>query len=138
MSDIDTQGENCYRPAVENLSAGLVSLYQSPLQNINKQLKELSSKQNILISHIHDENLSLAEAQYSSGLQDMFKKMTEYQGKLVNIKKDMRQLRDKSIKLKKRAEKLQQIKEKENQMKEQAQLDIQREEELIGPGPSTS
>ncbi|KAG5873297.1 hypothetical protein JTB14_028411 [Gonioctena quinquepunctata] len=134
----NTTEANCYTSAVEDLSKGLVNLYEPSLKNVKNQLNELQAKQNMLISHIHNENLSIAEVQYSPEIQEMFKKMTFYHGKLTNIKKDMRQLHDKGVKLKKRAEKLQQIKEKEILMKEQMQIDIKREEELIGPGPSTS
>ncbi|XP_028138550.1 biogenesis of lysosome-related organelles complex 1 subunit 6 [Diabrotica virgifera virgifera] len=129
---------NPYNDSVKNLSEGLLAIYKPALNNVQSQLKELTSKQTFLVTQIHQENLDLAEVQYSPEIQDMFKKMNLYHSKLTNIKKDMKQLHERSVKLKKRALKLQQIKEKEKLAKLQNELEIKRETELIGPGPSKS
>lgn len=127
--------DNIYASATEKLSNGFLKSYQPPLEEIHIQLKELKLKQNSLILQIHDENLSLAELQYSTELQDIFKRMALYHNKLINIKKDMKQLHERSTRLKKRALKLQQVQEKQQQDKLQR---IKKEEELIEQKPSTS
>ncbi|CAG9835628.1 unnamed protein product [Diabrotica balteata] len=135
---LSTSEINPYNDSVQNLSEGLLAIYKPALTNVKSQLKELTSKQTVLVTQIHQENLDLAEVQYSPEIQDMFKKMNLYHGKLTNIKKDMKQLHERSVKLKKRALKLQQIKEKEKLVKIQNELEIKRETELIGPGPTKS
>lgn len=54
----------------------------------------------MLVEQLHNENLKLAWAQCSSDYQDMFKKIHVYRDKLINIKKEMRLLHEKSTKLK--------------------------------------
>lgn len=57
-------------------------------------------KQKVLIEQLHNENLKLAWSQNSPDYQEMFKAIQIYRDKLVNIKKDMRILHEKSTKLK--------------------------------------
>lgn len=137
MSTTDDQ-INPYTQSVNNLSNGLIGVYKPPLLNVQNRLKDLTSKQNKIMSQIHQENLNLVEVQYSPEIQELFKKMNTYHNKLVNIKKDMKQIHERSTKLKKRSEKLQQVKEREKLFKMQTELEIKREIELIGPGPSKS
>lgn len=54
----------------------------------------------MLIEQLHNENLKLAWSQNSPDYQEMFKAIQLYRDKLVNIKKDMRILHEKSTKLK--------------------------------------
>lgn len=54
----------------------------------------------MLVEQLHNENLKLAWAQNSSDYQNMFKKIHVYRDKLINIKKEMRLLHEKSTKLK--------------------------------------
>lgn len=103
---------NPYASSVSNLSRGLMSLYSTPMVNVEKQLKELTSKQEFLITQIHNENLKLSEVQYSPEIQETFVKLKAYHSKLLNLKKDMKLIYDRSSKLKKRALRLQQVKEK--------------------------
>lgn len=49
---------------------------------------------------MHDENLQVSAVLHSSELQEIFSSIKVYQNKLMNIKKDMRSLHDKSTKLK--------------------------------------
>lgn len=49
---------------------------------------------------MHDENLQVSAVQYSPELRAIFNSIKIYQNKLVNIKKDMRSLHEKSTKLK--------------------------------------
>lgn len=54
----------------------------------------------MLVEQLHNENLKLAWSQNSSDYQDMFKKIQLYRDKLINIKKEMKLLHEKSTKLK--------------------------------------
>lgn len=103
---------NPYASSVSKLSRGLISLYSTPMVNVEKQLKELTSKQEFLVTQIHDENLRLSEVQYSPEIQETFIKLKAYHSKLLNLKKDMKLIYEKSSKLKKRALRLQQVREK--------------------------
>ncbi|CAH1170396.1 unnamed protein product [Phaedon cochleariae] len=138
MSGTPREEQNCYIPAVNNLSEGLLKIYEPSLTNLQIQLAEMQSKQNKLTSQIHEENISLAKVQYSTEIQDTFKKMSLYHNKLLGIKRDMKQIHERSMKLKKRAIKIQQFREKEMLAKEKIEQELKREQELIGPGPSSS
>ncbi|KAK5647167.1 hypothetical protein RI129_002059 [Pyrocoelia pectoralis] len=126
--------ENCtinnpYCPdPVESLASGLIDLYKPKLTNVNHQLKELTTKQNILVEQLHDENLKISWVKNSEEIIDMFNTIKVYQTKLFNIKREMRNLHDKSAKLRKRALRLQQYKEKATVAKTQQ---MQHEENLI-------
>ncbi|XP_056641514.1 biogenesis of lysosome-related organelles complex 1 subunit 6-like [Diorhabda sublineata] len=129
---------NPYNDAINDLSKGFVSIYKPSLTNIQRQLNELTSKQNMLIIQMHDENIDLADVQHSPEIQELFKKMNLYQNKLLTIRKAMKQLHERSTKLTNRALRLQQIREKEKFAKLQSELDLKREEELIGSKPDKS
>lgn len=122
--------ENCVtEETVTNLTNGLVEIYEPHLKKVQSQLHELTTKQKVLVEQLHNENLKLAWAQNSSDYQNMFKKIHVYRDKLINIKKEMRLLHEKSTKLKKRAIRLQTLKEKDEAAKIQRR---QREQDLIG------
>lgn len=57
-------------------------------------------KQVCVHNQVHNENLSLAEMQYNNEIQEMVNKMKLYQNKLINIKKDIKLIHEKSTKLK--------------------------------------
>lgn len=59
-----------------------------------------SDKQTALIEKMHEQNLELSAAHHSPDLHEIFSTIKVYQNKLVNIKKDMRSLHEKSTKLK--------------------------------------
>jgi hypothetical protein len=106
----------------------------------------------MLLDQIHNENLNLSETQHSNDLTEMFNRVEVYQAKLTNIKKEMKNLHDKSVKLKvsfscsfhksvahlllqKRALKIQQFKEKQEYIKQQKEAELKTEQDLI---PKTS
>lgn len=111
--NMDKDVINPYASSVNNLSRGLISLTGAPMVNVEKQLKELTSKQEFLITQIHNENLKVSEVQYSPEIQETFAKLKVYNNKLLNLKKDMKLIYERSLKLKKRALRLQQTKERE-------------------------
>ncbi|CAH0385413.1 unnamed protein product [Bemisia tabaci] len=126
-------------PAVEKLSAGLLELYQSPLQKLKIELDELNKKQGNLCSQLHDESVKFHGLDPGEELKKTFLMMKVYQTRLENVKKEMFSLQDRAKKLKKRALRLQQMKEKEalerEIRKESNQL---REQDLIAkPGSSS-
>ncbi|CAH0551793.1 unnamed protein product [Brassicogethes aeneus] len=124
--------ENSLFSSIEPLSKGLLNIYEPSLVVAQKQLKELTDKQELMLKQLHQENLSLLEVQHDQDLEHIFGRLKIYQAKLVNIKKDIKTLHDRSSKLKKRALKLQQIKEKEEAVKQQKELSLKQEEDLIG------
>ncbi|CAH2007819.1 unnamed protein product [Acanthoscelides obtectus] len=125
---------NPYERSVDNLSEGLLQNIQPSLERIEKQLKELNAKQDAIVTQIHDENLTLAQTQFSPELQDMFRTMAAYHNKLLSIKKDMKQLHDRGNRLKKRAANIKEVKEKALMAKIQKDIELKREQELIGKG----
>nr|CAH7751434.1 unnamed protein product [Callosobruchus chinensis] len=125
---------NPYEASVQNLSKGLLQNIQPALENVQEQLQELNAKQEAVITQIHNENLTLAETRLSPELQDMFRTMSVYHNKLLNIKKDMKQIHERSTKLKKRAAKIMEVKNKELLTKIQKDTELKREQDLIGKG----
>ncbi|XP_063905874.1 biogenesis of lysosome-related organelles complex 1 subunit 6-like [Zophobas morio] len=122
---------NPYTETVTPLTNGLLKTYGPSLTQVKNALSELTEKESTLLEQVHSENLALAESQHSDDLHTMFAKIETYQTKLVNIKKEMKHLHDKSVKLKKRALKLQQFREKQDYIKQQKEANIKQEEDLI-------
>lgn len=138
MSEQVSDNLNPYNKSVQELSDGLLKYYKEPLEEVQEHVKELTLEQNKVIIQLHDENMALAEHFFSPELQDMIKKMNLYYGKLLSIKKGMKQLHERSGRLKMRAMKMEQFTEKMRLKKLQKEIDLKKEEELIGQGPSTS
>ncbi|XP_022910759.1 biogenesis of lysosome-related organelles complex 1 subunit 6 [Onthophagus taurus] len=101
------------------LAHGTLKLFVPPVTETKKQLSDLRVKQAILTEQMHNENLKLSWSQNQIELQEMFDLMRMYYGKLVNIKKQMRSIHERSSKLKKRAVRLQNHVEKDNYIKMQ-------------------
>ncbi|KAJ8984000.1 hypothetical protein NQ317_006853 [Molorchus minor] len=95
---------NPYNSCVEKLSKGILCLYNKPLINIEKQIQELTTKQNQIIIQMHDENLNLAQVQHSP-----------------EKSRNMKLIYEQTSKLKKRALLLQQAGEKQEQQKRELQ-----------------
>ncbi|XP_046475825.1 biogenesis of lysosome-related organelles complex 1 subunit 6 [Neodiprion pinetum] len=121
-----------FTQATVNLAQGLLEVYRPPLEQVKKELIELTNKQETLIGHMHGENAKLCQVQQNLDINEMFTTIKIYQAKLANIKKDMTSVHERTNKLKKRATRFQQIKEKEVLLKEQREQEISREHELIG------
>ncbi|XP_032671946.1 biogenesis of lysosome-related organelles complex 1 subunit 6 isoform X3 [Odontomachus brunneus] len=103
-----TEQEECenvidFTEAVEKLAEGLLSIYQPPLEQVKKDLLELTSKQETLLAQMQSENKKINETFEDIDLNDM-----------------------------KRALRLQQIKQKEALNREQQrEQELRREQELI-------
>jgi len=115
------------------LADGLLAIYQPPLEQIKKELDELTRKQGSLIDRMRVENLKLDDTSGDCVLNEMFSTIKSYQGRLSSIKKEMTSIHERTFKLKKRALRLQQIKQKEALSREhQREQETRREQELIG------
>ncbi|XP_047218652.1 biogenesis of lysosome-related organelles complex 1 subunit 6 [Girardinichthys multiradiatus] len=129
-----TSVENVYvdQKAVDKLAEGFLSHYLSDLQNSKRALQELTQNQLILLDTLDQEVTKFRECNTLLDLNSLFTEAKVYQNKLVNIRKEMILLHEKTTKLKKRALKLQQQKQKELLEKEQQrESELERERQLI-------
>ncbi|XP_070152167.1 biogenesis of lysosome-related organelles complex 1 subunit 6 [Polyergus mexicanus] len=122
-----------FSKVAEKLAEGFLSICQPPLEQVRKELFELTSKQEALLAQMQLENKKIHETFEDIDLNDMFAAVKVYQGKLALIRKEMINIHERTYKLKKRALRLQQIKQKEALNKEQQrEQELRREQELIG------
>ncbi|CAK6978826.1 biogenesis of lysosome-related organelles complex 1 subunit 6 [Scomber scombrus] len=120
------------RKAVDKLTEGLLSHYLPDLQNSKRALQELTQNQLILLDTLDQEVTKFRECNALLDLNSLFTEAKIYHNKLVNIRKEMIMLHEKTTKLKKRALKLQQHKQKEELEKEQQrEKELERERQLI-------
>uniref|UniRef100_A0A3B3VFP4 Biogenesis of lysosomal organelles complex-1, subunit 6, pallidin n=1 Tax=Poecilia latipinna TaxID=48699 RepID=A0A3B3VFP4_9TELE len=118
--------------AVDKLTEGFLSHYLPDLQNSKRALQELTQNQLILLDTLDQEITKFRECNTLLDLNSLFTEAKIYQNKLVNIRKEMIMLHEKTTKLKKRALKLQQQKQKELLEKEQQrERELERERQLI-------
>ncbi|XP_025832161.1 biogenesis of lysosome-related organelles complex 1 subunit 6 isoform X2 [Agrilus planipennis] len=130
------ENNNAYTTStIHFLSKGLLERYEPGLTKTKCELEELTTKQAVLIEQIHNENLKLSWSLTSEELISMFNLIRDYHRKLIDIKRNMRLLHERSSKLKRRALRLQQHKEKEIYLKNQQ---IQHEQSLIAGSSSNS
>ncbi|KAM9312599.1 biogenesis of lysosome-related organelles complex 1 subunit 6 [Gastrophryne carolinensis] len=117
--------------AVEQLSEGLVAHYLPNLQNSKLALQELTQNQVVLLDTLDQEISKFKECNSILDINSLFSEAKYYHNKLVNIRKEMMLLHEKSSKLKKRALKLQQKKQEENlKQEQQRERDLEREKQL--------
>ncbi|KYM95000.1 PREDICTED: biogenesis of lysosome-related organelles complex 1 subunit 6-like [Cyphomyrmex costatus] len=122
-----------FSEATEKLAEGLLSIYQSPLEQVKQELFELTNKQETLLAQMQLENKRIHETFEDIDLNDMFSAVKIYQGKLAVIRKEMINIHERTSKLKKRVLRLQQIKKKESINREQQrEQELRKEQELIG------
>ncbi|XP_062860748.1 biogenesis of lysosome-related organelles complex 1 subunit 6 [Trichomycterus rosablanca] len=110
---------------VEKLCEGLISHYCPDLQRSKHTLQELTQNQAVLLDTLEQEISKFRECNSMIHLNALFTEAKVYHSKLVNIRRDMMNLHERTTKLKKRVLKLQQQKQREMLEKEQ-----QREKEL--------
>ncbi|XP_075714163.1 biogenesis of lysosome-related organelles complex 1 subunit 6 isoform X2 [Rhinoderma darwinii] len=117
--------------AVEQLSDGLVSHYLPNLQNSKLALQELTQNQVVLLDTLEQEISKFRECNSILDINTLFSEAKYYHNKLVNIRKEMILLHEKSSKIKKRALKLQQKKQEENlKQEQQREREFEREKQL--------
>ncbi|XP_073509195.1 biogenesis of lysosome-related organelles complex 1 subunit 6 [Phyllobates terribilis] len=117
--------------AVDQLSEGLISHYLPNLQNSKLALQELTQNQVVLLDTLDQEISKFRECNSILDINALFSEAKYYQNKLVNIRKEMILLHEKTSKLKKRALKLQQKKQEENlKQEQQRERELEREKQL--------
>ncbi|XP_076850083.1 biogenesis of lysosome-related organelles complex 1 subunit 6 [Brachyhypopomus gauderio] len=117
--------------AIDKLREGLISHYLPELQSSKQALQELTQNQTILLDTLEQEIAKFRECNSMIDLNSLFTEAKVYHSKLVNIRKDMITLHEKTSKLKKRALKLQQQKQKEElEREQQRERDLERERQL--------
>ncbi|XP_065808849.1 biogenesis of lysosome-related organelles complex 1 subunit 6 [Labrus bergylta] len=120
------------KKAVDKLTEGLLSHYLPDLQNSKRALQELTQNQLVLLDTLDQEVTKFRECNALLDLNSLFTEAKVYHNKLVNIRKEMIMLHEKTTKLKKRSLKLQQQKQKEALEKEQQrEKELERERQLI-------
>ncbi|XP_063044451.1 biogenesis of lysosome-related organelles complex 1 subunit 6 [Engraulis encrasicolus] len=117
---------------IEKLTHGLMAHYLPDLQDSKQALQELTQNQVILLDTLEQEVAKFKDCNALLDLNALFTEAKIYHTKLVNIRKEMMIIHDKTTKLKKRALKLQQQRQKEALEKEQQrEKEMERERQLI-------
>ncbi|XP_042600548.1 biogenesis of lysosome-related organelles complex 1 subunit 6 [Cyprinus carpio] len=117
---------------VERLTEGFLSHYLPELCSSKRALQELTQNQVILLDTLDQEVAKLRECNATIDLNALFTEAKVYQSKLVNIRREMMVLHEKTSRLKKRALKLQQHKQKEDlEREQQRERELERERHLI-------
>jgi len=120
--EIATEIENA---ALEKLTGGLVKNCLENQQTVKKQLHDITESQRVILETLQQENAKFSECQILHEVSDVMEMAKLYHTKLLNIRKEMVALHEKSALLKRRAVKIQQEKQQEALVREQ-----QREREL--------
>ncbi|XP_019612220.2 biogenesis of lysosome-related organelles complex 1 subunit 6 isoform X1 [Rhinolophus sinicus] len=140
--------------AVEQLAEGLLSHYLPDLQRSKQALQELTAlerkkkevlgsrsvrvaravqlqNQVVLLDTLEQEISKFKECHSMLDINALFTEAKHYHAKLVNIRKEMLMLHEKTSKLKKRALKLQQKRQKEElEREQQREKEFEREKQL--------
>ncbi|XP_034290564.1 biogenesis of lysosome-related organelles complex 1 subunit 6 isoform X2 [Pantherophis guttatus] len=88
------------KKAVEQLTEGLVSHYLPDLQRSKLALKELTQNQEVLLETVQQEISKFKECNSILDINMLFSEAKYYHNKLVNIRKEMLLLHEKTSKLK--------------------------------------
>nr|AAI29407.1 Zgc:158718 [Danio rerio]AAI64576.1 Zgc:158718 protein [Danio rerio] len=104
---------------VQRLTDGFLSHYLPELDTSKRALQELTQNQVVLLDTLEQEVTKFRDCNAMIDLNALFTEAKVYHSKLVNIRKEMIVLHDKTSRLKKRALKLQQHKQKEELEREQ-------------------
>lgn len=119
------------KKAVEQLTEGLISHYLPDLQRSKLALQELTQNQVVLLDTLEQEISKFRECNSILDINALFSEAKHYHSKLVNIRKEMMMLHEKTSKLKKRALKLQQKRQKEElEREQQREKELEREKQL--------
>ncbi|XP_016283424.1 biogenesis of lysosome-related organelles complex 1 subunit 6 [Monodelphis domestica] len=117
--------------ALEQLAQGLLSHYLPDLERSKQALQELTQNQVVLLDTLEQEISKFKECHSILDINALFTEAKFYHNKLVNIRKEMLMLHEKTSKLKKRALKLQQKRQKEElEREQQREKEFEREKQL--------
>ncbi|XP_025067860.1 biogenesis of lysosome-related organelles complex 1 subunit 6 isoform X2 [Alligator sinensis] len=86
--------------AVEQLTEGLISHYLPDLQQSKQALQELTQNQAVLLDTLEQEISKFKECNSILDINTLFLEAKHYHSKLVNIRKEMLMLHEKTSKLK--------------------------------------
>ncbi|XP_067104986.1 biogenesis of lysosome-related organelles complex 1 subunit 6 isoform X2 [Osmerus mordax] len=131
------EGSSSQNNLPQNIDHRLMSQESLPPVNsvpVDEEEAVLVDRQNqvILLETLDQEVTKFRECNALLDLNSLFTEAKIYHGKLINIRKDMIMLHEKTTKLKKRALKLQQQRQKEALEKEQQrEKELERERQLI-------
>jgi signal transduction histidine kinase len=98
---------------INKLAYGVVNSLLPDLSRSKKLLSDVTESQRVLIETLQQENAKFAECQVLQEVMETMNRAKLYHGKLVNIKKEMLLLHEKTAQLKRRALRLQQQKQME-------------------------
>nr|XP_023672862.1 biogenesis of lysosome-related organelles complex 1 subunit 6 isoform X1 [Paramormyrops kingsleyae] len=116
---------------IQKLADGLISHYLPDLQHSKQTLQELTQNQVILLETVEQEIAKFKDCNSLLDINSLFTEAKIYHNKLVNIRKEMLVLHERTTKLKKRALKLQQQKQRDALEKEQQhEKELERERQL--------
>lgn len=116
---------------VQRLTDGFLSHYLPELDTSKRALQELTQNQVVLLDTLEQEVTKFRDCNAMIDLNALFTEAKVYHSKLVNIRKEMIVLHDKTSRLKKRALKLQQHKQKEElEREQQREREMERERRL--------
>ncbi|XP_004687893.1 PREDICTED: biogenesis of lysosome-related organelles complex 1 subunit 6 [Condylura cristata] len=131
IEDLTVEDKTVEDKAVEQLAEGLLSHYLPDLQRSKQALQELTQNQVILLDTLEQEISKFKECHSMLDINALFTEAKHYHAKLVNIRKEMLMLHEKTSKLKKRALKLQQKRQKEElEREQQREKELEREKQL--------
>eukprot|EP00043_Microstomoeca_roanoka_P028090 m.16842 g.16842 ORF g.16842 m.16842 type:complete len:244 (+) comp8165_c1_seq1:693-1424(+) len=124
--------EHINMEAVAQLTDGLLGMWTPTVDNLAETLKEVVAAQEQLVQRIQAEKIQIADNAALDEIAHVMSQLPAYTAKLVQVRKDMVALCEKSSKLKKRAEKLTLRKSKADmQAAIHAEEERQREERLL-------
>jgi len=124
--------------AVRDLTLGLTTAFSVPLGQVSAKLDELQQSQEAMIGRLQTESNKLTSLPDAKYIQQTINQVSVYQGKVVQLRKDMFTLTERMQRLKRRAAALQQRKvQAETQIAEQRERNLLREQQLTAKPSKT-
>lgn len=99
--------------ALAQVSDAILDLYKPELDKQHERVKEVLRNQGVLMDSTQNEVVQLRECQMLNDIQRTFDDIKVYQKKLLNMKKNMKSIQERSEKARVRAQKLMIQKQKE-------------------------
>ncbi|XP_069767475.1 biogenesis of lysosome-related organelles complex 1 subunit 6 isoform X2 [Narcine bancroftii] len=120
------------RETVEKLTEGLISHYLPDLKQLKNSLQELTQNQVVLLDTLEQQIAKFRECHLVLDINALFTEAKYYHDKLVNIRRDMVTLHEKTTRLKKRALKLQQQRRRDElEYEQRRERELERERQLV-------
>lgn len=131
QAELETMRFTVEEDVVNKLASGVVDSCQPDLVKSKKLLTDVTESQLILIETLQQENAKFTESQAIEEVTRTMERARQYHAKLVNIKKEMCSLHEKSAQLKRRALKIQQQKQTEAlHVEQRRERELERERAL--------